>query len=175
MVTIQDDNRLPEVLRELRQLSSRRIEAGLFADKVSEKTLIAARVNEFGARIRKTPRMRRFLAAMARKYGIRLDPAKGNKDYVVIPPRPFIRSAADRGRNHIMQVAERMLGRVLDGQSPARDALAAVGLTMERLVKDQINRVNAPPLHPLTRAMKGSDKPLIASGVMRNAITFRVK
>lgn len=172
---VRDENHMKEVLAAIRDICRHEVKVGLFASKVSEKTLIAARVNEFGAAIKKTPRMTRFLAAMARKYGIKLDPAKAKRPgYVVIPPRSFIRSAADRERNALARIAERMLDGVIQGRFKPRDALEAMGLKLEQAIKDQINRVSSPPLHPLTIAMKGSDKPLVKSGDMRKAVTYKV-
>lgn len=175
MAVIKDVNNIPKIVQELRRLASQEVEVGVMSDVAGEKVATIARVHEFGARIPKTPKMRRFLAAMMRKYGIEPDPSKGNPDYVIIPPRPFFRSAVRRTQGHLASLAERGVDRVLQGEGTARDALATMGLALERAIKDQINRVNEPPLHPLTVAMKGSDKPLVKTGVMRNAVTWRIK
>lgn len=162
-------NSAEQFVENLRTLCQHAAEAGLWADVVSEKTLTAAWVNEFGAAIRKTPKMQRFLRAMARKHGIKLDPAKGRPGYVVIPPRPFIRRAIDR---HVDQVlSEHFLELAL------RDALKgvrAMAIKMEQLIKLEINYVNEPPLHPLTIAMKGGDKPLVHTGTLRRSVRFGV-
>lgn len=167
---------LQKVAQELLKMKNSEVHVGLFANKVSKDVLTAAWVNEFGATIKKTPKMQAFLGAMARKFGIKLDPAKAKKKgFVVIPARSFFRRGVDEHKSELVEILGRMYQYVLTGQATARDALSAAGLKCEQVIKLTINKVNEPPLHPLTVAMKRGDKPLVHTGTMRNAITFRIE
>lgn len=169
---VRDEGELRKTMEALATLREFAAAAGLWADIVPARTMIAARANEFGCVIPKTPKMRAFLAALARRYGIKLDPTKGQPGVVVIPPRPFIRSAVDEHRDDLEAWVEKVFGLVW--ANPSRDSamrcLRALAFKLEQLIKAQINRVNAPPLHPLTVAVKKSDKPLVHTGTMRRAI-----
>lgn len=169
---------IPTVIRFLKELQQHAVESGLFANEVPEQTMIAATVNEFGAVIKMTDRMRKWFWAQMEKYGLREShrtaSRPGAQGFIVIPARPFVQGGLQRQARNIEETADRVTEVGLRGQLTARDALEAVGFVMERAIKDEVNRITDPPLHPLTVAMKGTDKPLVKSGAMRGAVTCRV-
>lgn len=168
-------NRIPELIRELKVLLSHEVSAGFHQELVPGNVLMVATVQEFGAAIPKTRKMQAWLGIMARKHGVKLDKTKGRPGWVVIPARSFVRSTAEERGEAITGVATRMLNRVIEGSATGMDAMTAVGLKMEQEIKAKINRVTEPPLHPLTVAMKGTDKPLVRTGAMRAAVRHRIR
>lgn len=56
----------------------------------------------------------------------------------------------------------------------ARAALAQVGQGIQRQMRQSITDWQTPPNSKLTRELKGSNKPLINSGTMRNAVDYQV-
>ncbi len=68
-ITVKKD--IPEIVQFLRELRQNAVESGLFANLVSEQTMIAATVQEFGAVIKMTDQMRKWFWAQMAKYGLR--------------------------------------------------------------------------------------------------------
>jgi hypothetical protein len=175
-ITVKKD--IPEIIQFLRELRQNAVESGLFVNLVPKETMIAATVNEFGAVIKMTDQMRKWFWAQMAKYGLRKKAATGSKSegtgFIVIPARPFVQGGLQRQASNILEAADRLTVMGLQRKISAQDALEAIGLMMERAMKDEVNRITEPPLHPLTVAKKGTDKPLVKSGAMRAAITNRV-
>lgn len=175
-VDLRDEDQAEMVLQTLDTLRDHAAAAGLWADVVPAQTMTAAWVNEFGCTIPMTPRMRAYLAALARAYNIVLQSRGGSRGVVVIPARPYIRRAVDEHREDLAQLAEdqmRVALRFGDSRSAMR-ALVTIAAKLEALIKMTINRVQEPPLHPLTVAMKRSAKPLVNTGTLRRSIRFAV-
>lgn len=91
-----------------------------------------------------------------------------------IPERPFMRNAmrANRGkyRRYIASTAKD----VFLGRLSVRTALNRLGLVAVGDVQTEISTLMDPPNAPSTIAAKGSSNPLIDTGEMRQAVTYRV-
>ena len=92
-----------------------------------------------------------------------------------IPPRPFMSTAADENREKYSSMAEAQSARVSRGQTSLAAAASAIGIEARN---DQIRSIQDgdwEPNAPSTIARKGSSRPLVDTGAMQRAITFRVK
>jgi len=157
----------------LRYFNTHEVRVGLFKKIVPVGLLTGAWVSEFGTAIPKTPKMRRFLAAMARKYGIKLDPTKGDPNYVIIPCRSFIRSAIDEHGEELLRLAQEMTIDALHGDKTPQQAMASIGAKLQQVIVMKIRSITEPPLHPLTAAMGRKEKPF-GRGTLMRSITFEV-
>ncbi|MDH5657572.1 MAG: hypothetical protein OEZ34_16780 [Spirochaetia bacterium] len=151
---IKDDNHIPEILKELSELSSKSVDVGWFGEMA-----IIAGVQEYGARIQVTDAMRGMFAAMG-------FPLKESTKYIEIPERAPLRTTAEKlsALDHLADVLEAELFELLNGRKSASQVLAMMGEVMVGEVRDTVANGLKPENHPMTILMKGSAKPLIASG-----------
>ena len=112
-----------------------------------------ATIHEFGKVIRQ-PRMRRT---------------------IVIPERSFLRATVDLYREAIQRRNVLLTQGFVLGKFALRAALDLLGMYVVGLVKQRIANGIAPPNSPWTIAQKGSSKPLIDTGQLRNSITHQVE
>lgn len=180
-VTVRDNDRgMRELLNELRGLGDMHVVAGIRGemgaqvDPDSGMTVVQyATVNEFGSAL-----------AMSDQGIVR-----------GIPERSFMRSAFDENREKYKQRLVTELRRLLKSKADgprkpstktskrkpvapptgARDLLARMGLRMARDIQMKIRRGPFVPNAPMTIRMKGSSKPLIDSGRMRQSIDSEVR
>ena len=89
------------------------------------------------------------------------------------PQRSFIRAWFDESQDFIQKTLQSQLKLVLAGKLEADTAAERIALVFEGSMKKRISRGVPPPNSPVTIARKGSSKPLIASGQLRNAIHAR--
>jgi hypothetical protein len=87
-----------------------------------------------------------------------------------IPQRSFIRAWFDESQDFIRETLRSQMTQVVAGKLTAEKAMARIALAFEGSVKQRIARGIAPPLSPVTIAMKGSSKPLIDKGQLRAAV-----
>jgi len=94
-----------------------------------------------------------------------------------IPERSFLRATADLKRVEWMALFERALRLVVAGRLTLDQAMGLVG---QQAVADIVARIREgagipPPLKPATIAAKGSDRPLVDTGRLVQAISYEVK
>lgn len=95
-----------------------------------------------------------------------------------IPPRPFLEPSIEHNLQAILAGQKQILNLALKGQTAALPAgFAALGLLGQNLAKRWFtdSRNGWAPNTPATIARKGSDKPLIDTGALRQAITYVVR
>jgi len=144
------------------------VDIGLFGDKNSDIVKYAS-ANEFGVGTKPSSHTgTQMMAAMSRASGV-------NVRY--IPERPFMRKTFDEKREDIVKFIKEMIelyskGRVKD----LSKYFAIVGAKMKKEIQRTITTASswAVPNAPSTIAKKGSSKPLIDTGRMRAAITYKV-
>lgn len=90
------------------------------------------------------------------------------------PERSFLRATFDANRSRYAAQARRVAGRVLAGEAPG-PLLEALGLGIAGDVQERIAAGIEPALAPATVARKGSSKPLIDTGRLRQSISSRVR
>lgn len=93
----------------------------------------------------------------------------------VIPERSFLRATIDQyaaalARRNVLLVQGYMLGKF-----ELHSALELLGQYVVGLIKQRIALGIPPPNRPSTIARKGSSKPLIDTGQLRNSITHKVE
>lgn len=89
-----------------------------------------------------------------------------------IPERSFLRSGILRGREIYRRLNYYSIRRIIEGKMTEATALARLGLAGVAAVQRQITDGNFVPNAPSTIRAKGSDKPLIDSGALRQSITY---
>lgn len=96
-----------------------------------------------------------------------------------VPARPFMRQTFGPGmkRRDLVQGGQRLLGMISEGKMSTKIALERWGTMGSSAVKDEITSPGTPfaPNAPFTIAKKKSSHPLIDTGVMRAAVTHKVR
>ena len=166
-MNVTDKNQVPSLLKELKALKGRSMEVGILAE-AGGKMLMIANVHEFGCKIKVTDKMRKFFAAA---YGIHLKKATKT---IVIPERSFLRGGFDHNRKAIADTAERLLEKLVEGTIDAETLLEFLGENTVGRIKNYLVDLRTPPNSSLTIRQKGSSNPLIDSGHLKDAITYKI-
>lgn len=88
-----------------------------------------------------------------------------------IPSRPFMRQSFENNSRKISKRLAMEYDKVIIGKQSTQDGLSRVGEFMVGIIKATIRRGDFKPLRPRTILRKGSSKPLIDTGEMRNSTT----
>jgi hypothetical protein len=92
-----------------------------------------------------------------------------------IPPRPFVRGFVDGKREQIAKTLDKLGGLVAGGKLKAETAMARLGEYGQSGVKSYIRNGTFTPNADSTIARKrGSTKPLIDGGTLKNSIRYQV-
>jgi hypothetical protein len=91
-----------------------------------------------------------------------------------IPPRPFIRGFADNKRERIALTMEKLAKLVSEGKMFAISAINRLGEYGQSGVKSYIRNGEFKSNADSTTARKGSSKPLIDTGTLRNSIRYQI-
>lgn len=92
-----------------------------------------------------------------------------------IPQRSFVRAWFDESQPFIAQTLVSQMALVVAGKLTPEVAGERIALAFEGSMKQRISRGIPPPNAPSTIARKGSSKPLIDTGQLRNAIRARAE
>ncbi|MCL2188432.1 MAG: hypothetical protein FWC16_00765 [Defluviitaleaceae bacterium] len=197
---VRDNNRLPDLVGIIEELNRTEIHIGVFGSDDSHLLMIA-NVNEFGANIR--PRNAKRLAVPLNKRARGKSPRQFNDLFplrsqegtlflvrnkganqlefmywlateVNIPERAFIRGSFDSNKEAYAQRAARGLKSVLKGGMTLDSFFIFMGEYMVDGVRPYMTTLSDPPNSFATKGAKGSSNPLIDSGRLRQAITYRV-
>jgi len=87
-----------------------------------------------------------------------------------IPSRPFIRKTFDENKNKIDVKVLSLQSDIYKGKVDFKKGLGQLGQWYEGVIKESIKNTNWEPNAPSTIEKKGSSKPLIDTGTMRNSI-----
>lgn len=91
-----------------------------------------------------------------------------------IPARPFMFNAIRKNKKNIKRYLNKTAPEVLRGESSLHMVLSRLGILTQGYVQDEITELRNPPNHPDTIRQKGSSNPLIDTGEMRGAVTYKV-
>ena len=91
-----------------------------------------------------------------------------------IPARPFIRNTADKHEAEIQRYAANLAQQMCDGAITSDDMLKKLGVYVKGLMQKEIRNGDYVPNAPATIERKGSDKPLIDTGKMRQSVNYTV-
>lgn len=87
---------------------------------------------------------------------------------VLIPARPFM-DALSENTDQLYQFT----GQALEALSTSREVAEAVGSKAQSIIREAIRNGDWEPNAPSTIKKKGSDKPLIDTGTMRQGVSIR--
>lgn len=160
------------------------VDIGVHSDESQELVVIAA-ANEFGATINH-PGGTAYgyqTAEDARRGRVKfLKGGTGHKVLGVtgahtinIPARSYIRSTVDENADLYQELAVGLLGQIVDGDTDKLQALSIMGQKIEADIKAKMTALRQPPNAPSTIRRKGSDNPLIDTGLLRSSIRYIVK
>lgn len=153
---VEDNSRVPQLLKDLTDLKKAKLEIGVFGSDDSH-ILMIARVHEYGVDIEVTEAMRGWFAANGY-------PLKQETDEIHIPERSFMRSTFDEEEQDWTRFVERRLEKVIKGNLRARELLNQVGAQMASDVQQKLIDLDDPQNSNMTVQRKGSSNPLIDSG-----------
>lgn len=91
-----------------------------------------------------------------------------------IPERPFLSNAMRDNRNAYRAAMRVSAKKILSGQTALRTVLSKLGAKAQGDVQGEITALSSPPNSAVTIARKGSSNPLIDTGEMRAAVTWKV-
>ena len=91
-----------------------------------------------------------------------------------IPERPFMRNALRQNGDKYQALIKRASPKILRGETTPEAELRKIGIVAQGDVQHEIEVLDTPPNAPSTIARKGSSNPLIETGVMRQAVTYKV-
>jgi phage gpG-like protein len=92
-----------------------------------------------------------------------------------IPERSYMRSTFDRNRDDYERGFKRSIGRVVDGTAEIDTELGRLGLVVAGDIQETIATLTDPPLAQYTIDKKGSSKPLIETGRLKQSIDHEVR
>ena len=197
---VRDNNRLPDLISVLEELHRTEIHIGIFG-KDDSHLLMIANVNEFGATIR--PRKAKRLAVPLNKRARERSPRsfsdlwplktadgalylvrnKGSNQVefmywlatqVTIPERAFIRGGFDANAGRFSDRAVRLLKKVMVGTLDMHGFFELTGDYIVSELKRYMTNLRDPENSFATKSSKGRSNPLIDSGRLRDAITYKV-
>jgi hypothetical protein len=87
-----------------------------------------------------------------------------------IPPRPFMSTSFDENLVRINKIVASQIIRIEEGRRKSDFALDVIGLSIVDMIQAKITQIMTPPNSPTTIAIKGSSKPLIDFGQMRQSV-----
>ena len=90
------------------------------------------------------------------------------------PARPFMRKSVDENTDKIKSMCARQLKRLGQGAS-AQDILEKIGVFQKGLIQRKIVDGTFEPNAPSTIRKKGSSRPLIDTGRMRQSVNFIIR
>lgn len=92
-----------------------------------------------------------------------------------IPERPFLSNAMRDNRSKYRDGMQTAARAILAGEYDMRTALNRLGIMAQGDIQSEIQSLSTPPNSPVTIAIKGSSNPLIDTGEMRAAVTWKVE
>lgn len=197
-VTVRDNNRIPEVIADLKKINGKKVRVGY---KEGTEMAKIAGVHEFGMNIR--PKNGKYLAIPTKKAGLHTSPRdhadlffiptdNGNgllakergKDAfdvyfvlvksVKIPERSFLRTGTDLNIGKIQKKAEELLPQVVAGNVSVDLFYQMLGLELKGKITEHAIDLDNPPNAHLTKENKGSSNPLVDTGGMLQALEVEV-
>lgn len=91
-----------------------------------------------------------------------------------IPERPFMRNAMTGNSAKYQAALKQAAKSILNGTLSLQVVLSRLGIMAVGDIQASITALSSPPNSPVTIALKGSSKPLIDTGEMRQAVTYKV-
>ena len=160
------DRAMADLEKSLNDLKGKEIEIGVLGND-SELQMIA-HVQEYGATITVTPKMRAWFAYQGY-------PLKASTTSIVIPERSFLRGGRDKNKGKITNKVKTMLPQALVGKVPINTFLEMIGEEYAGYIQKELRDLKSPPNSPMTVDKKKSSNPLVDTGRLMNSIRSEVK
>ncbi|MCM1194098.1 MAG: hypothetical protein NC389_16940 [Acetatifactor muris] len=93
---------------------------------------------------------------------------------VHIPSRPFLRDSVD---GHLDEIGDHLVAwcrKIAHGEMEAHEMMMNIGMMQKGLIQEEIARGNFVPNAPATIRKKGSDTPLVDTGLMRDSVNYQI-
>lgn len=149
MAKVTDDNRIPDLVKQLTSLNRNKIRLGINAPS-GDKLYMIAWVHEYGIDIKITPKMRGWFLGQGM-------PLKANQTHITIPERAYFRTGFDANKSSIDIESEKLLAQLFEGDITARKLNNELG----EFAADKISG-------------NVTDVGLVKTGALRDAIGYRV-
>lgn len=192
---VQDiDRGFNQILKDLEFLERADIDVGVQSDTMADggKMTMAklAAVHEFGAEIKIDAGSVTQYRSVGKdgnfKHGGKLRKRKlkstnfaqtfARKAHSIqIPERSFIRSAFDENQKEIENMAKGVANKVAGMELSPKQGMHLIGQDMEKKIKQKLKKGPFEANAPATVKRKGSSRPLIDTGRLRNSIRYKVK
>lgn len=91
-----------------------------------------------------------------------------------IPSRPFLRKSVDENEDKINEFIDHKASELMNGAS-AEQTLKDIGIFQKDLIQDKIEEGDFTPNAESTIRKKGSSKPLIDTGRMRQSVNYWIR
>lgn len=91
-----------------------------------------------------------------------------------IPERPFMRNSVRKNQGKYRDALKTSAVKILRGDTALQIVMQKLGIVGQGDIQKEITALMSPPNSPVTIALKGSSKPLIDTGEMRGAVTYKV-
>lgn len=91
-----------------------------------------------------------------------------------IPARPFMKQTRQRAEGRFARLLRRLYKQVVDGKVSPFEGLSKLGMAYEGEMKNTFTTGSFTPNKPATIKRKGSSRPLIDTGHLRQSITSKV-
>lgn len=92
-----------------------------------------------------------------------------------IPERPFMRNSARTNMQKYIGQLKSQVSALITGKTTTRDILSKFGIQMVGDIQKEMASGSFAPNSPVTIARKGSSRPLINTGEMRQKVTYKVE
>ena len=92
-----------------------------------------------------------------------------------IPKRPTIEPTIEENKERISEMFNKTVNKILNNKGDGRADLEKIGIWTVNKIKAKFGSDELAPNAPSTIAQKGSDRPLIDTGQLRNSITYVVR
>lgn len=102
------------------------------------------------------------------------DPTNTKRGERGVPQRSFLRSTVDENEQKYADQIDKALGRSIDGTLDLRVGLGVVASGLLGDVQKKISRGVRPDITDATKAAKGSTKPLIDDGPLRQSLSWEL-
>jgi|LSQX01.1.fsa_nt_gb hypothetical protein len=149
-IKITDDNKIPELVKELQSLRQYKVQIGIKAPS-GDIVYALAWVHEYGIDIHVTEKMRGYFLA----HGV---PLKKETTKITIPERSYFRTGFDKNKAAIEEKMQELIYKVLALEITAEEARDILGEFVTEKIRNNI-----------------VDMKLIKEGKLRDAIGYYVK
>lgn len=90
-----------------------------------------------------------------------------------IPERPFLANAMKDNKDKYRRAMKKSAKKILAGETSLSTVLRKLGILAQGDVQKEITNLTTPANSPVTIELKGSSNPLVDTGEMRGAVTWK--